>query len=376
MKTTAPRSGSDAAPQDLATGTPTALAEDLRQLVAAERVLTRPIDLIRYASDASLYRLIPKVVVLAADATEVAALFAYSRAQRVPMTFRSAGTSLSGQSQTDGILVEVRRHFDSFQVLEGGAAVAAGPGVIAGKVNAALARHGRKLGPDPASVNAATIGGIVANNSSGMCCGITHNAYQTMRSVEFVLPSGTRIDTAEPDAEAIFAASEPALAATLAQLRGQLLDDPELTAKLRRKYAVKNTTGYGLNALLDHDTPPRDLQPSPGRVRGDSRVHRQGRARDRPRSASSGHCAGDVPDDPGRLRGRCRVPGGGSGCGGTARPRLPAGGGRSPGRAGWAGRPARRDHRPARRDAVAVGCGPHRRDGGGAGRDCGHAGNG
>lgn len=255
MKTTAPRSGSDAAPQDLATGTPTALAEDLRQLVAAERVLTRPIDLIRYASDASLYRLIPKVVVLAADATEVAALFAYSRAQRVPMTFRSAGTSLSGQSQTDGILVEVRRHFDSFQVLEGGAAVAAGPGVIAGKVNAALARHGRKLGPDPASVNAATIGGIVANNSSGMCCGITHNAYQTMRSVEFVLPSGTRIDTAEPDAEAIFAASEPALAATLAQLRGQLLDDPELTAKLRRKYAVKNTTGYGLNALLDHDTP-------------------------------------------------------------------------------------------------------------------------
>jgi len=255
VKTTAPRSGSDAAPQELAAGTPTALADDLRRLVAADRVLTRPIDLIRYASDASLYRLIPKVVVLAADATEVAALFGYSRTHRVPMTFRSAGTSLSGQSQTDGILVEVRRHFDWFDVLEDGAAVRAGPGVIAGKVNAALARHGRKLGPDPASVNAATIGGIVANNSSGMCCGVTDNAYQTMRSIEFVLPSGTRIDTAEPGAEAIFAGSEPALAATLALLRRQLLDDPDLTAKLRRKYAVKNTTGYGLNALLDHETP-------------------------------------------------------------------------------------------------------------------------
>lgn len=255
MNTTAPRPGSDAAPQEFAAGTPAALADDLRELVAADRVLTRPIDLIRYASDASLYRLIPKVVVLAADATEVAALFAYSRAHRVPMTFRSAGTSLSGQSQTDGILVEVRRHFDWFDVLEDGAAVAAGPGVIAGRVNAALARHGRKLGPDPASVNAATIGGIVANNSSGMCCGITDNAYQTMRSIEFVLPSGTRIDTAEPDAEESFAASEPALTLTLARLRRQVLDDPELSAKLQRKYAVKNTTGYGLNALLDHHTP-------------------------------------------------------------------------------------------------------------------------
>lgn len=255
VKTTAKATRSDAAPQELAAGTPTALADDLRGMIAGDRVLTRPIDLIRYARDASLYRLIPKVVVLAADATEVAALFAYSREHRVPMTFRSAGTSLSGQSQTDGILVEVRRYFDWFEVLEGGAAVLAGPGVIAGKVNAALARHGRKLGPDPASVNAATLGGIVANNSSGMCCGITDNAYQTMRSVEFVLPSGTRTDTAEPGAEASFVGSEPALAATLAKLRRQLLDDPELTATLRRKYAVKNTTGYGLNALLDHETP-------------------------------------------------------------------------------------------------------------------------
>jgi D-lactate dehydrogenase len=255
VKTTAHGPGSDAAPQELAGGTPTALADDLRRLIAADRVLTRPIDLIRYASDASLYRLIPRAVVLAADATEVSALFAYTRSRRIPMTFRSAGTSLSGQSQTDGILVEVRRHFDWFEILEDGAAVRAGPGVIAGKVNAALVRHGRKLGPDPASVNAATIGGIVANNSSGMCCGITDNAYQTMRSIEFVLPSGTRIDTAAPGAEATFAASEPALAAALTGLRRRLLDDPDLTATLRRKYAIKNTTGYGLNALLDHETP-------------------------------------------------------------------------------------------------------------------------
>jgi D-lactate dehydrogenase len=255
VTTTALGPGSDAAPPELAAGTPAGLADDLRRLVPAERVLTRPIDLVRFASDASLYRLIPKVVVVAADATEVAALFGYSRSHRVPMTFRSAGTSLSGQSLTDGILVEVRRHFDRFSVLEDGAAVRSGPGVIAGTVNAALARRGRKLGPDPASVNAATVGGIVANNSSGMCCGITDNAYQTMRSIEFVLPSGTRIDTAEPDAEATFAACEPALAATLTELRRRLLDDPELTATLRRKYSVKNTTGYGLNALLDHETP-------------------------------------------------------------------------------------------------------------------------
>jgi len=245
----------DAADAHVAHGTPTGLAADLRALVAPERVLTRPLDLIRFASDASLYRLIPQAVVLAADASEVAAVLAYGRRAGIPVTFRSGGTSLSGQSQTAGILVEVRRFFSGIRVLDAGQRVRVRPGTIAATVNAALARYGRKLGPDPASISAATIGGIVANNSSGMCCGTVDNSYRTVESLTFVLASGTRIDTAAADAEAAFAAAEPDLAAGLLDLRRQLLADHDLAERVRTKYRVKNTTGYGLNALLDFDTP-------------------------------------------------------------------------------------------------------------------------
>jgi D-lactate dehydrogenase len=236
-------------------GTPPDLAAQLRRIVAPERVLTRPLDLVAFASDASLYRLMPLAVVLAASADEVAALFRLSHRIGVPLTFRAAGTSLSGQAQGNGILVEVKRHFTGWQVLDQGAQVRVRPGSLAGAVNSSLARHGRKLGPDPASLAAATVGGILANNSSGMCCGIAHNSYRTLEHISFVLPSGTMIDTSRADAEHAFATSEPDLAAGLLKARADLLADTSLHERIRRKHAIKNTTGYGLNALLDYDTP-------------------------------------------------------------------------------------------------------------------------
>jgi len=75
------------------------------------------------------------------------------------------------------------------------------PGATVRAVNARLARHGRKLGPDPASESACTIGGVVANNSSGMACGTEFNTYRTLESVVLVLPSGTVIDTGAPDSD-------------------------------------------------------------------------------------------------------------------------------------------------------------------------------
>jgi len=83
----------------------------LQGFVARDRILVRPIDLIAYASDASFYRLIPKAVVLAKSLEEIRALFALSQQTRIPLTFRAAGTSLSGQSISDGLLVEVARHW-------------------------------------------------------------------------------------------------------------------------------------------------------------------------------------------------------------------------------------------------------------------------
>jgi D-lactate dehydrogenase len=250
-----PRAAPDAAPQELAGGTPKNLARDLAEIVHPDRLLTRAIDLVRFASDGSFYRLLPKAVVIADGVEEVRRLFAYSRRTGIPLTFRAAGTSLCGQAQGDGILVEVKRHWHGVQVEDGGARVRAKPGTIAPRINLELRRYGTTMGPDPASINACTIGGVLANNSSGMCCGVEHNAYHTLESLTFVLPSGTVVDTAAPDAERRFAEQEPHLVEGLRELQRDVRGNASLADRIRAKYRMKNTTGYGLNAFLDYDSP-------------------------------------------------------------------------------------------------------------------------
>ncbi len=246
---------SDRAPDELAGGTPQPLRGELEALLGADRVLARASDLVRYASDASPYRLFPKAVVMAHDADDVAKVLAYGRRSGVPVVFRAGGTSLNGQGQTDGILVDVRRHFGGVAVEEDGARARIKPGTLLGHVNRVLAPYGRKLGPDPASTDIATVGGVVANNSGGMRCGTVRDSYSTVRSLTLVLASGTKIDTAEAGAAERFAAEEPELAAGLAAIRDEIRADAELSERIRRKFAIKNTTGYRLCAFLDADEP-------------------------------------------------------------------------------------------------------------------------
>jgi D-lactate dehydrogenase len=245
----------DRAPDSLAAGTPQPLRGELEALLGAERVLHRAIDLVRYASDASPYRLIPAVVVMAHAPDDVGKTIAYAREHGLAVNFRGGGTSLNGQAQTDAIMIDVRRWFSRVRVEDDGARVRLSGGTLLGLANKLLARHGFKLGPDPASKDIATIGGVIANNSGGMRCGVTWDSYSTVESLNLVLASGTVIDTAEPDAEARFAAAEPELARGLLALREELLADEELAARVRRKYEIKNVTGYRLCALLDADTP-------------------------------------------------------------------------------------------------------------------------
>ncbi|MGZ4173413.1 MAG: FAD-binding and (Fe-S)-binding domain-containing protein, partial [Solirubrobacteraceae bacterium] len=180
---------------------------------------------------------------------------AYAARTGMPLVFRAGGTSLNGQSQTDGILVECRRHWQRARVLQGGARVRVQPGVVLGHVNRLLARHGRKLGPDPASTDIACVGGVIANNSGGMRCGVTADSYSTVRSLKLVLAGGSVIDTAEPGAEEAFARAAPELAAGLLEIREELRDDPQLAERVTQKFRIKNTTGYRLCAFLDADTP-------------------------------------------------------------------------------------------------------------------------
>jgi D-lactate dehydrogenase len=218
-------------------------------------VSTSAFDRVIAAVDASHYLLTPRAVVTPENVGEVASLFSHATASGESLTFRSGGTSLSGQASTGNILVDTRRHFRSIAIEDEGRIARVGPGATVRQVNARLLRHGRKLGPDPASEIACTIGGVVANNSSGMACGVSQNSYQTLRSAVIVLPSGTVVDTGSDDADARLRASEPALCQTLLALRAQVLSDPRLSAEIKRQYGIKNTMGYGLNSLLDHDSP-------------------------------------------------------------------------------------------------------------------------
>lgn len=223
--------------------------------VPPERIVCDPLRTLAYGGDASFYRLVPRVVVQVRSADEVAAVLAAASVERLGCTFRAAGTSLSGQGVTDQVLVQATGGFRRAEVRDGGRRVALEPGVIGAEANALLARFGRRIGPDPASIGAAMVGGIAANNASGMCCGTSQNSYQTVDSLKLVLADGARLDSADPASRAAFAAAHRPLLDGLAALRAELLADAPLAARVREKHRIKNTTGYGLNALLDFDDP-------------------------------------------------------------------------------------------------------------------------
>jgi D-lactate dehydrogenase len=224
------------------------------------RIRTRAIDRAAYAGDASHYLLTPEAVIVADTTEEVARILAAASRSGTAVTFRSGGTSLAGQSSGSGVMVDVRQRFRRIDVLDDGRRVRTQPGATVAQVNMRLRRHGRRLGPDPASEVACTIGGVVANNSSGMACGIDENTYQTLESMVIVLPSGTVIDTADPDADDRLRELEPELCAGLDRLRRRIHDDPRSVAEIRRQFALKNTLGYGINAFLDHESPVDVLQ--------------------------------------------------------------------------------------------------------------------
>jgi D-lactate dehydrogenase len=220
-------------------------------------VSTLAFDRVIAAVDASHYLQTPRAIVTPTSVEEVAALFAYASDGGEPLTFRSGGTSLSGQASTGSILVDTRKFFRTISIEADGLIARLGPGATVRQVNARLIRHGRKLGPDPASEIACTIGGVVANNSSGMACGIEQNTYRTLRSAIVVLPSGTVVDTSQPDS--VLQAAEPKLWAAMNSLRAEVLADPALAAEIVRQHGIKNTMGYGLNSLVDHETPTQIL---------------------------------------------------------------------------------------------------------------------
>ena len=234
---------------------PANFLRDAQQLIPADRRFDDPLSTLAFGTDASFYRLIPQLVIRVESEDEVVKLLQLAQRDHVPVTFRAAGTSLSGQAISDSVLIVLGDNWNAREIRGQGTQIRLQPGVIGAQANAWLAPFGRKIGPDPASINACKIGGIVANNASGMCCGTAQNTYHTLAGIRLVLADGTRLDTEDAASVAAFRASHGDLLDRLATLSRETRANAELAARIRHKYRLKNTTGLSLNALVDFDEP-------------------------------------------------------------------------------------------------------------------------
>src|SRR6266498_2384737 len=241
------------------------LHEELSHIIHPSRVLTSHLHRIAYANDASYFRLVPQAVVQPNSISEIQSLFKFTQQNRIPMTFRAAGTSLSGQAVTDGVLVDISKHWGNYGVEENGKRIRFQPGIVGGFINNVLKMYGRRIGPDPASIDACMMGGILANNSSGMCCGVIENSYHTIHSMTIVFPNGFVLNTADVIANQIFVNEQPEIAKGLLEIQRRIIESPSpygrgvrgegLAERIQRRYQMKNTNGYLLNAFLDFETP-------------------------------------------------------------------------------------------------------------------------
>ena len=232
-----------------------ALIHALKAALPDRQVVTDDLRRLAYGTDASFYRLIPQVVAVIENEDEARTVLAAARQHRTPVTFRAAGTSLSGQALSDGVLALIGEGFATFELADDASQVRVGPGMVGGEVNRRLAPLGKKIGPDPASIGAAKIGGIAANNASGMCCGTAQNSYKTLAGLRVMLADGTLLDTENPSSVAAFKQSHAALLGELDRIGQETRANPTLANRIRHKFKIKNTTGYSLNALVDFEDP-------------------------------------------------------------------------------------------------------------------------
>ena len=233
----------------------------LRPGIPDDRVFEDYLRRLAYGTDASFYRLIPRLVVRIRNEAELIRVLGAANRHLVPVTFRAAGTSLSGQAVTDSVLLVLDGNaWRDHTISPDAGTIRLQPGIIGAQANAWLATAGRKIGPDPASIGTAMIGGIAANNASGMCCGVEQNSYHTLAAMRVILADGTLLDTADGDSRRAFTQTHGQLLSGLSGLSARVRGDATLAARIRRKFSIKNTTGYSLNALVDFEDPFEILQ--------------------------------------------------------------------------------------------------------------------
>lgn len=230
--------------------------KELSNIVGKDALLSDDLSLIAYGADAGCYRKTPQLVIKPKNDDEVVSIMQALHRKKVPVTFRSAGTSLSGQAISDSVLLQARGdNWSGVNILDEGKRVKTQTGIIGARLNQLLKPYKVKFGPDPASINSALIGGIIANNASGMSCGTHANSYATIESARIIFSDGTLLDTADEKSKTQFLDHKKNLVGKILELRSRIINNPVLLDKINEKYSIKNTTGYALNALVDFADP-------------------------------------------------------------------------------------------------------------------------
>lgn len=203
-------------------------------------------------TDAGLYRLVPEKIEVVKNEEDVKRVLAEASKARKSVTFKGAGTSVSGQTVTDSILVAVSPAFGKPRISADGHFATFPCNMTGGEANRMLKPYGRRLGPDPTSIESAHIGGIVANNASVV--GL-YDAYHTIVSMRVIFADGAVLDTGSSFSRQIFLDTHTSLLEKLMNLRMEVICDPEMMDAILHKYELKNTSAYSLNSLLDYEDP-------------------------------------------------------------------------------------------------------------------------
>ena len=227
----------------------------MRQILPKSAVVTDPLRRLAWGTDAGFYRLVPETVLFPEKEEEVTEILKSACELGLPLTFRAAGTSLSGQAISDSILVVVAHKWDGYRLIDGGEQIALQPGITGKRVNEVLRALGRRFAPDPASMDSSMIGGIIMNNASGMSCGIHANSDKVLVSARIILADGTLLDTGNPDSRRAFEVSHPHILDGIKQLRAEVLANEELKQRILFKYRIKNVTGLNLLPLVAFEDP-------------------------------------------------------------------------------------------------------------------------
>ena len=229
--------------------------KQIRSFIPAERIYTDELRRLAWGSDAGFYRLIPQIIIRSNSEQEISQLLQLAKAAQLPVTFRAAGTSLSGQAISDSILIVAGKHWEKYEILDNGKRIRLQPGIIGQRVNELLKPYGMKFAPDPASIKSAMVGGIVMNNASGMNCGTHANSDKMMVSARIVMTDGTTLDTGDAQSRERFAKEKPQFIETIKKLRDDVRNNTKLCERIRYKYSIKNVTGLNILPLVRFDDP-------------------------------------------------------------------------------------------------------------------------